>query len=114
MEVVAHVRNVLLLLSLEVKLKIENLGRPTPILDIKQLVACKSGQYIEFSSAKCAIICYVSILKSAPVVQWLSYSPLDPRFAGSIPAGVGGFFSELKNPEYDFLLKGSKAVGLVS
>ena len=26
------------------------------------------------------------------MVQWLSYSPLDPRFAGSIPAGVDGFF----------------------
>ena len=95
-EVVGHVRNVLLLLSLELKLKIENLGRPTPILDIKQLVACKSGQYIEFSSAKCAIICYVSILKSVPVVQWLSYSPLDPRFAGSFPAGVDGCFQSVK------------------
>ena len=51
---------------------------------------------------------------STPVVQWLSYSPLDPRFAGSIPAGVDGFFSELKNPEYDFLRKRNKAVGLVS
>ena len=92
MEVLGHVRNVLLLLSLEVKLKIDNLGRPTAILDIKQLVACKRGQYIEFSSAKCAIICYVSTFKSTLVVQWLSYSPLDPRFAGSIPAGVDGFF----------------------
>ena len=34
--------------------------------------------------------------KSTPVVQWLSYSPLDPRFAGSIPAGVDGFFQSLK------------------
>ena len=51
---------------------------------------------------------------STPVVQWLSYSPLDPRFAGSIPAGVVGFFSESKNPEYDFLRKGSKSVGPVS
>ena len=33
---------------------------------------------------------------------------------GSIPAGVDGFFSESKNPEYDFLRKGSKAVGPVS
>ena len=30
------------------------------------------------------------------VVQWLSYSPLDPRFAGSIPAGVDGFFQSVK------------------
>ena len=47
---------------------------------------------------------------SAPVVQWLSYLRLDPRFAGSIPAGVDGFFSERKNPEYDFFRKGSKAM----
>ena len=26
----------------------------------------------------------------------------DPRFAGSNPAGVDGFFSEHKNSEYDF------------
>ena len=45
------------------------------------------------------------------MVQWLSYSPLDPRFAGSNPAMVNGFFSERKNPEYDFLRMGSKAVG---
>ena len=49
---------------------------------------------------------------STPVVQWLS--PLNPRFAVSIPAGVDGFFSERKNPDYDFLQKGSKAVGPVS
>ena len=34
--------------------------------------------------------------ESTPVVQWLSYSPLDPRFAGSIPAGVDGFFQSIK------------------
>ena len=27
---------------------------------------------------------------------WLSYSRLDPKFAGSNPAGVDGFFSERK------------------
>ena len=32
---------------------------------------------------------------SIPVVQWLSYSPLDPRFAGSIPTGVDGFFQSV-------------------
>ena len=47
------------------------------------------------------------VRSSTPVVQWLSYSPLEPRFAGSIPVGVDGFFSERKNPEYDFLRKGS-------
>ena len=50
---------------------------------------------------------------STPVVPWLSYSPLEPRFAGSNPAGFDGFFSKHKNPEYDFLRKGSKAVGPV-
>ena len=54
------------------------------------------------------------MMKSTPVVQWLSYSPLDPRFTGSIPAGVNRFFSERKNPEYDFLQKESKAVGPMS
>ena len=38
--------------------------------------------------------------ESTPVVQWLSYSPLVSRFAGSIPG--------------DFFRKGSKAVGPVS
>ena len=33
---------------------------------------------------------------------------------GSNPAGVDGFFSERKNPESDFLRKGSKDVGPVS
>ena len=32
---------------------------------------------------------------STPLVQWLSYSPLDPRFAGSIPAGVDEFFQRV-------------------
>ena len=29
-------------------------------------------------------------------VQWLSYSPLDPRFVDSIPAGVDAFFQSVK------------------
>ena len=32
------------------------------------------------------------VMELTTVVQWLSYSPLDPRFAGLIPAGVDGFF----------------------
>ena len=32
----------------------------------------------------------------SPVVLWLSYSPLDPRFLGSNPAGVNGFFQSVK------------------
>ena len=58
--------------------------------------------------------CIIPHEKSTPVVQWLSYSPLDPRFAGSNTAGVDGFFSERKDPVYDFLRKESKAVGPVS
>ena len=30
------------------------------------------------------------------MVQWLSYSHLDPRFAGSIPVGVDGFFRSVE------------------
>ena len=37
-----------------------------------------------------------TLVKSIPVVQRLSYSPLDPRFAGSITAGVDGFFQSVK------------------
>ena len=52
--------------------------------------------------------------ESTPVVQGLSYTPLYPRFS-SIDSGRGRWiFSERKNPEYDFLRKGSKAVGPVS
>ena len=51
---------------------------------------------------------------STLVVPWLSYSPLDPRFADSNPAGVDGFFQSVKNPKYDFLREGSKAVDPVS
>ena len=29
------------------------------------------------------------------MIQRLSYSPLDPRFAGSIPPGVDGFFQSV-------------------
>ena len=53
-------------------------------------------------------------IKLTAEVPRLSYLPLDPRFAGSNLAGVDGFFSDRKNPEYDFLWKGSKVVGPVS
>ena len=33
---------------------------------------------------------------STPVVPWLSYSPLDPRFAGSNPAEIDAFFQNVK------------------
>ena len=40
---------------------------------------------------------YISLtFKWTPVVPWLSYSPLDPRFAVSNPDGVCGFFQGLK------------------
>ena len=44
-------------------------------------------------------------LASTPVVPWLSYLLRGPRFMGSNPAGVDGFFSKPKNREYDFLWK---------
>ena len=50
--------------------------------------------------------------KVDPVVQWLSYSPLDPRFAGSIPTVVAGFFKSVKIRS--MTRDGSKAVGPVS
>ena len=34
--------------------------------------------------------------ESTPVVPWLSYRPLNPRFAGSNPAAVDGFFQSVK------------------
>ena len=37
-----------------------------------------------------------SQLTSTPVVPWFSYSPLDPRFADSNPAGVDGFSQSVK------------------
>jgi hypothetical protein len=39
--------------------------------------------------------------------------PLAPKFAGSHPAEDVGFL-ERKNPQYAFLRRGSKAVGLMS
>ena len=39
--------------------------------------------------------------------------PLVPKFAGSHPAEAVGFLG-LKNPQYAFLRKGSKAVGPMS
>ena len=33
---------------------------------------------------------------SGAVVPWLSYSPLDPKLAGSIPAGVDEIFQSVK------------------
>ena len=35
-----------------------------------------------------------TMTESTPVVQWLSYSLLDPRFTGSIPVEVDAFFRE--------------------
>ena len=49
---------------------------------------------------------------STPVVIILATGS---EFAGSNSAGVDVFFfSERKNPEYEFIRKGSKAVGPVS
>ena len=59
------------------------------------------------------VILHHAVPPWTPVVQRLSYSPLNPRFAGSNPAVVDGFF-RAQNTECNFLRKGSKAVGPVS
>ena len=50
--------------------------------------------------------------------QWGSVGPGGPVViilaSGSEVRGFDGFFSERKNPGYDFLRKGSKVVGPVS
>ena len=43
--------------------------------------------------------------RSTSVVQRLSYSLLDPRFAASNPAGVGGFFQRVKILSMTFFLE---------
>ena len=40
--------------------------------------------------------------------------PLEPKFAGSNPAEAVGFLRGEKNPQHDFLRRGSKAVGPMS
>ena len=41
--------------------------------------------------------------KTASVVWWLAYWPLDPEFAGSNPAEAVGFLGRPENPHYAFL-----------
>ena len=48
--------------------------------------------------------------KTASVVWWLAYWPLEPEFAGSNPAEAVGFFGRPENPQYAFLRRGSKIV----
>ena len=85
----------------------------------------KSNQHIEMvtyctsytDNRMCQIAYNIQVLKyGTKLVDFLyetSYSSRDPSVAGSNPAGLDGFCSERKNPEYDFLRKGSKAVGPV-
>ena len=54
-------------------------------------------------------MCLFSGFGSLEVACW----PLVPKFAGSHPAETFGFL-ERKNPQYAFLRRGSKAVGLMS
>ena len=66
------------------------------------------------SSRKKYFLTNISQLCSAycqwtPVVPWFSYSPLDPSFAGSNPAGVDGFL-RAKNPACGSLRKRSQAL----
>ena len=88
--------------------------RPEPdankiTLELNCRCRANSGSFIT-----CYFVFVLYLIASTPVVPWLSYSPLNPRFADSNSAGVDGFFSERKNPEYDFLRKGSNVVGPVS
>ena len=39
---------------------------------------------------------FATLISSTPVVPWLSYSTLDPRFGGSHPAAIDGFFQSVK------------------
>ena len=58
----------------------------------------RSGNPNHLSLPFIIIIIIITIIMSTPVVPWLSYSPLDPKFAGSNPAGVNGFFECVKIP----------------
>ena len=52
-----------------------------------------------------------TVVPAGPVVIILA---IGSEVCGFKPGQGDGFFSERKNPEYDFLRKGSKAVGPVS
>ena len=51
--------------------------------------------YFHFVSSLYVLMTLICRL-STPVAPWLSYSPLDPRFTDSNPAGVDGFFQSVK------------------
>ena len=79
----------------------------TPVVGGKRLTPCtrdppicvhnKQWSWSWSSSSSSSSECSAQgQVQSTPVVHWLSYSPLDPRFAGSIPAGVDGFFQSVK------------------
>jgi hypothetical protein len=40
----------------------------------------------------------------------VAHLPLDPRFMGSSPAEGDGFFKATKNPQQDFLQRGSNII----
>ena len=42
------------------------------------------------------ILNFTKLPRSTPVVQWLSYSSLDPRFVGSNSVGLYGFLQSVK------------------
>ena len=66
----------LIVSSLHAFASVSNMSTSSEILEVLGLV-------MRVKNALCG---------SIPVVLWLSYSPLDSRFAGSNPAGVDGFF----------------------
>jgi hypothetical protein len=62
-----------------------------------------------FDLVRCFAVQMDSLLptfKTASVVKWLAYWPLEPEFAGSNPAEAVGFFGHPKNPQYAFLRRG--------
>ena len=58
------------------------------------LICCH--QNVRATSRENTIKGHAMSKKSTPVVTWLSYSPLDPMFAGSDSAGDVEFFQSVK------------------
>jgi hypothetical protein len=61
-----------------------------------------------YFAALCVLVIIVRYGKAASGVYWLACWPLVPKFAGSNPAKVVGFFGR-KNPQHAFLRRGSKS-----
>ena len=71
-----------------------NIGLPNVCFLFFILISNAFLVSVSVSCLTCPNHCFM--FKSTLVVPWLSYSPLDPRFAGSNLAGGGGFFQSVK------------------